>query len=74
VKDSQGNPQAGIMVQICLESCMPGVTDADGVATYTLEEASGYSAGVMSDYDNTKVYFEDGQFDVTIVWDAPEAE
>lgn len=74
VKDSEGNPQAGIMVQVCLELCVPGVTDENGVATFNLEEASGYAAGVMEDYDNTKTYFEDGKYDVTIVWDAPEAE
>ena len=74
LKDSAGNPLSGVMMQICLESCMPGVTDANGVATFTQKEASGYSVGVMADYDNTKVYYEDGQYDVTIVWDAPEAE
>lgn len=74
VKDSEGNPQAGVMVQICLESCMPGVTDANGVATFQQPEASGYSAGVMADYENTKVYYEDGKYDVTIVWDGAAAE
>lgn len=79
VKDSEGNPQAGIMVQVCLELCVPGVTDENGVATFRLEEASGYSAGVgtvngVSYYDQTKIYYEDGKYDVTIVWDAPEAE
>lgn len=73
VKDSEGNPQAGVMVQVCLELCVPGVTDENGVATFKLEEASGYAAGVMTDYDNTKTYFEDGKFDVVIVWDANEA-
>lgn len=74
VKDSQGNPQVGLIVQICLDTCTPGVTDANGVATFNMQEASGYAAGVTEDYDNTKTYFEDGKFDVTIVWDAPEAE
>lgn len=74
VKDSQGNPHAGLMVQICLESCVPGMTNADGVATFELPEEAGYSAGVSSDYDATKVYFEAGQYDVTITWDAPSAE
>lgn len=71
LKDAQGNPLSGVMVQICLESCIPGMTDANGVATFELVEESGYSAGVSADYDNTKVYYEDGQYDVTIVWDAP---
>ena len=72
--DSQGNAVSGAMVQICLDSCVPGMTDANGVATFELPEESGYSAGVTADYDNTKVYFEDGQYDVTITWDAPAAE
>lgn len=71
LKDSEGNPLSGVMVQLCLDSCAPGVTDADGVASFTQKEASGYSVGVMADYDNTKVYYEDGQYDVTIVWDPP---
>lgn len=74
LKDSEGNPVSGVMVQICLDSCIPGLTNAEGVATFELTEESGYSAGVSADYDATKVYFEDGQSDVTIVWDAPTAE
>lgn len=74
LKDSSGNPLSGVMVQICLDSCIPALTDANGVATFELDEESGYSVGVTSDYDNTKVYLEDGQYEVTIVWDAPAAE
>lgn len=74
LKDSQGNPLSGQMVQICLDSCVPAMTDANGVATFNLVEESGYSAGVSSDYEATKVYYEDGQYDVTIVWDPPAAE
>ena len=74
LKDSQGNTLSGVMVQICLDSCIPGVTDANGVATFKLPEKSGYSAGVSADYDVTKVYYEDGQYDVTIVWDPPVAQ
>lgn len=74
VKDSEGNPLSGVMMQICLDSCMPGVTDANGVATFVQKDASGYSVGVSADYENTKVYYEDGQYDVTIVWDGAEAE
>lgn len=70
LKDSEGNPLSGVMVQICLDSCIPAMTDANGVATIMLPEMSGYSAGVSADYEATKVYYEDGQYDVTIVWDA----
>lgn len=73
LKDSAGNPLSGVMVQICLDSCIPALTDANGVATFELPEESGYSVGVTSDYDNSKVYLKDGQYEVTIVWDAPTA-
>ena len=32
VVDQDGNPVAGAMVQICLDSCLPAMTDANGVA------------------------------------------
>ena len=38
VKDQDGNPVAGAMVQICKETCMPTVTDANGVATWKMVE------------------------------------
>ena len=71
LKDSEGNPLSGVSMQICLESCTPGFTDDNGVATFEVLEKSGYSVGVSADYDNTMGYYEDGQYDVTIVWDAP---
>ena len=67
--DGSGAPLANVMVQICSENgCNPARTDANGVAVFTLEEMSGYNAYVSAD-ESTKVYFEDGQYDVTIVWD-----
>ena len=38
VKDQDGNPVANAMVQICKETCMPTVTDANGVATWRMDE------------------------------------
>lgn len=67
--DGTGAPLAGVMVQICSENgCNPAVTGADGVAVFNLKEISGYYAYVSAD-ESTKVSFEDGQYDVTIVWD-----
>lgn len=67
--DGTGSTLAGVMVQICSDhGCNPAVTGSDGVAVFTLEEISGYYAYVSAD-ETTKVYFEDGQYDVTIVWE-----
>lgn len=75
VKDSEGNPVSGVTVNVCLEGgmCfMPCITDENGSAITRLEESSDYYGSVTSD-PSTKVYFED-KFEVTIVWDAAEAE
>lgn len=70
VVDEGGNPVVGAMVQLCLEACVPALTNADGVATYTLEEADykvsfvtmpeGYTA------DETEYHFEAGSYEMTI--------
>lgn len=75
VKDSEGNPVAGVTVNVCLEDgmCfMPCITDENGSAVSRLEESSDYYGSVTSD-PSTKVYFED-KFEVTIIWDAADAE
>lgn len=38
VLDDTGAPVVGAMVQICKETCLPTVTDANGVATWTVAE------------------------------------
>ncbi len=70
VVDEGGNPIAGAMVQLCLEACVPAVTDAEGVATYKLAEENykvsfvampeGYTA------DATEYYFAAGSYELTI--------
>ena len=39
VMDTQGAPVAGVMVQLCLDACYPGVTGADGKVEFPLPEA-----------------------------------
>ena len=34
VVDEGGNPIAGVFVQICLDTCTPAQTDANGIASY----------------------------------------
>lgn len=70
VVDEGGKPVAGAMVQLCLEACVPGLTNAEGIATYTLEEAdykvsfvtmpTGYSC------DETEFHFAEGKHELTI--------
>ena len=70
VVDEAGNPVAGAMVQLCLEACIPALTNAQGVATWNLEEAdykvsfvnmpAGYTA------EQTDYYFADGAYELTI--------
>ena len=70
VVDEGGNPIAGAMVQLCLEACIPALTDAEGVATYNLTEENykvsfvqvpaGYTA------DAAEYYFDAGKYDMTI--------
>ena len=38
VVDETGAPLVGVMMQICKESCLPAMTDANGVATWSLAE------------------------------------
>ena len=47
VVDEAGAPVAGAMVQLCKDSCVPAVTDANGVATFTLPEDD-YKASMLA--------------------------
>ena len=66
--DANGNPVAGTMVQICnAATCFaPAATDANGVATFRLEESNEYKAKLMTAGEDAYVYFEAGATEVTI--------
>ena len=73
VVDEEGNPVSGALVQLCLDACIPNMTDDNGVATYTVEEAD-YKVSFLQlpegyDYstEEQEFYFEDGAFEMTIV-------
>lgn len=74
IVDEGGNPIAGAMVQICLNSCFPTVTDANGVASWpTVEEAEGYKISFLKlpegyEYvdETTEFYYESGSTEITI--------
>lgn len=74
VVDEGGNPIAGAMVQLCAESCIPAVTDENGVATFAnAEPRNDYKVSFVSlpagfDYvDETHdFYFAEGQTEITL--------
>ena len=72
VVDEGGNPIAGAMVQMCKDSCIPGMTDAAGVASFTMAE-DGYKvsfltmpAGFELVDETSEFYFESGSTEMTI--------
>lgn len=74
VVDENGKGIASVMVQLCKDSCMPGFTNADGVAEFKVEAADGYHASVTDmpagyDYatEQTEFDFASGVTEVTIV-------
>ncbi len=73
VVDEGGNPIAAAMVQLCKDSCVPAVTDANGVASFTLPEDD-YKAQMLSmpagyEYagEEDTFYFDNGSTELTIV-------
>ena len=71
VVDEGNNPVAGAMVQLCKETCLPGVTGADGVAVFNVVEDSEYKVSFMSQpagYEGVEeaYYFEAGSYELTI--------
>lgn len=66
--DANGAPIVGKMVQVCNSStCFaPQATDANGVATFRLEEADDYKAKELTQGDDAYVYFEAGATELTI--------
>lgn len=74
IVDEGGNPVAGALVQICLDSCFPTMTDENGVASWpTVEEAEGYKISFLKlpeGYDyvdgTTEFYYASGSTEITI--------
>ncbi len=73
VVDEGGNPVPGAMVQLCQDTCYPGVANDQGVATFQVPEAS-YKVSFLSlpqgyNYttDAQEFYFEAGSTELTIV-------
>lgn len=72
VVDESNTPVVGAMVQLCVDACIPGLTDANGVATFNVEEAD-YKVSFVKlpdgyEYtsDVTEFYYEEGSRDITL--------
>lgn len=71
VIDENGDPLSGVMVQICKDTCLPGSTNDEGVATFNVLEEDGYKVSFMvmpAGYtaDAEEFYFEAGSTEMTI--------
>ena len=70
VVDEGGNPVVGAAVQLCKDSCLPGMTDAKGVASFrTVEDTYKVSFMTMPsgfEADAEEFYFADGTYELTI--------
>ncbi len=76
VVDEGGNPVPNIMLQLCKDTCMPAMADANGVAVFHCVEDPEYHVSVMEgmmpegyDYttEETEFYFAEGEKEMTIV-------
>ncbi len=78
VTDEAGNPIPGTWVQMCLESCMPVMTNEQGVAKFeNMDEANydvkfltvptGYILPVDANGDLIVYHFEEGSNELTLV-------
>lgn len=70
VVDEAGKPVVGAFVQLCLEACIPGATNAEGKATYNVAEAD-YKVSFVSmpegyTSDVNEFHFEEGKYEMTI--------
>ena len=70
VVDEGGNPVVGAGVQLCKESCLPGVTDAQGIASFRTAEDT-YKVSFMAmpagfEANAEEFYFADGTYELTI--------
>lgn len=73
VEDENGTALSGVMVQICKDACLPGMTDAEGNAAFTVVEDDykvsflTLPAGYTYTTEETEFYFEDGATEITLV-------
>ena len=80
VVDADGNPVAGVAVQVCKDECVPATSDESGIATFNLEITEGYKLSVVTcpeGYEYTgeaEVALEVGSKEYTLTIQKKEAE
>lgn len=70
VTDEGGNAIAGAAVQLCKDSCLPGMTNAEGIATFKIVEDT-YKVSFMTmpagfEAEAEEFYFDEGSYELTI--------
>lgn len=65
VVDQDGNPVAGVVVQVCKDECVPATTDETGIATFESEITEGYKLSVVTcpegyEYTGEEIALEKG--------------
>lgn len=71
VVSESGEPIANAMIQICLDACIPTVTNDEGVAEWTVEEAD-YKVSFLTlptgytYVDDVQEFYFDGETEMTI--------
>lgn len=71
VLDENGAPVPGAFVQLCLEACIPCMTNAQGVATYANMAEADYKVSFINvpagyELPTDNFYFEDGSYEMTL--------
>lgn len=72
VTDEDGNPISGAFVQLCLEACVPCMTNAQGVASYPNMDEADYKVSFINipegyTVETNEFHFEAGSTEMTIV-------
>ena len=72
VTDEAGNPISGAFVQLCLEACVPCMTNALGVASYPNMDEADYKVSFINipecySVETNEFHFEAGSTEMTIV-------
>ena len=72
VVDTEGNPVAGVYVQLCLDVCVFTATDTQGIAYFCKPEAE-YKVA-FTEAPEIYYYFENGSHEMTLVYDLGATE
>ena len=72
VTDEAGNPVPGAFVQLCLESCIPCITNGQGIASYANMDVADYKVSFITvpagyELPSDNFYFEKDAYEMTLV-------